>query len=298
MDHLLTNIKMRNRTIVDLLATKYQNAYDIKNRNIQLFVDSISRSVYYQIKGLVANTKFILKDANFFWDQILEVKKPSHYILDHYNNYWTDNDCIFFDKMYNLIDTKIGNEYIRAFLFAALIELMIHQSIYGRFNISTEGYMSEKESLTKDKFLFIIEDLKNKIKSGSNVTVVNMPIEKFIKSISNAGIIYFETPTRNVFYDYHPIYDVFENYNKGTFIDKKLHISQEIKNKADHYIYRGDKFIKRWSNLLYYVMDVDFEYLIFGLNSKMDIEKEWLHEKLAKYGRAEYIKPNYVMLNK
>jgi len=298
MDHLLTNIKMRNRTIVDLLATKYQNASDIKNRNIQLFVDSISRSVYYQIKGLVANTKFILKDANFFWDQILEVKKPSHYILDHYNNYWTENDCIFFDKMYNLIDTKIGNEYIRAFLFSALIELMINQSIYGRFNISTEGYMSEKESLTKDKFLFIIEDLKNKIKSGGNVTVVNMPIEKFIKSISNAGIIYFETPTRNVFYDYHPIYDVFENYNKGTFIDKKLHISQEIKNKADHYIYRGDKFIKRWSNLLYYVMDVDFEYLIFGLNNKMDIEKEWLHEKLAKYGRAEYIKPNYVMLNK
>ena len=298
MNYLLSNIKPRNKIIVDLLATKYQNALEIKNRNVRLFVNSISRSIYYQIKGLVANNKFTLKDPSFFWKQIKEVEDSSDYIYKHYNIYWTDRDCHFFDKMYTLIINKIKNEYIKSFLFSVLIELMIHQSVYGRFNISTEGYIFEKETLTKDKFLFSIEDLNNKIRSGSEVTVVYKDLELFIKSINTAGIIYFEIPTRNIFYDYHPIFDIFDNYGGGIFKDKKLHISEAIKQKAERYIYRGDKFIKRWAALLPLILEIDFENLVFKLNNKMDVEKEWLQEKLSKYGPTKLIKPNYILLTK
>jgi len=298
MDYLLSSIKPRNRIIVDLLATKYQNIIDIKGRDIRLFANAISQSVYHQIKGLVANSKYTLKDANFLWKQISETKKSDHYIREHYNIYWTDDDCNFFDRMYKLISTKIHNEYIKSFLISAMIEIMLHQSIYGRFNTSTEGYVGEKENLTKDEFLFIIADLKNKIRSGAEVTVLDLDVLSFIKTISTAGIIYYEIPTRNLFYDYHPIYDICENYNTGHFIENRLHLSEEIRNKAESYIYRGDKFIKHWAAMLPVIMEIDFEHLVFKLNNKLDVEKEWLQEKLSRYGPTELIKPNYLALRR
>jgi len=191
----------------------------------------------------------------------------------------------------------VSNDFIRSFLAAIMVEVMIKQSIFGKFNISTESYITEKENLSKDKFLSITDDCKSKIKSGPEVTVFYKDIRDFIPIINTAGVVYYEVPIRNVFYDYHPIFDIFENYGKGHFKDNKLHISQEMEQQADRCAYRGDRFIKYWASLLPSLLKIDFERLVFKTNHKMDIEKDWLRDKLSSYGPTNF-KDDYMVLRK
>ncbi len=298
MNHVLNNIRPRNKIVVDLLATDYLNAFHVKSKNIRLIVNTVSKSVYHQIKGLVANHKYIIKDANFLYAEIINTKDNANYISEHYSIYWTSEDCILLDKFYAMIHNKIHNEFIRSFLISVMIEIMVQQSVFGRFNVTTEDYISGKENLSKDQFLFIVEDMKNKINSGPNITVISTGMVDLIGTISTAGIIYCEAPNRNIFYDYHPIFDVFENYGKGKFKPNRLHISEDIQTKAEHYVYRGDKFIKYWAELWPSILYIDFEYFVFKANKKMSVEKEWLHDKLTPHGSVWKLKDDYIILQK
>lgn len=298
MNHVLKNIQPRNRVIVDLLATNYLNAFHVKSKNIRLIVNTASKSIYHQIKGLVANHKYIIKDANFLYNEITSTKDYDDYISRHYNIYWAKGDCVFLDKFYAMIHDKVHNDFIKSFLISVMIEIMVQQSVFGRFSATTEGYISEKENLSKDQFLFIVEDLKNKINDGPEITVINTEIVDLIETISSAGIIYCEAPNRNIFYDYHPIFDIFENYGKGKFKPNRLHISEDIQIKAEHYVYYGDRFIKHWAALLPAILDVDFEHFVFKTTKKMDVEHEWLHDKLLPHGNVWKLQGDYLVLQK
>ena len=282
---MIPTLKTRNKIFIELMAYSYLNANEAKSLGYNVIVNSLTKSVFYQIKGLVAVDKFTSENAASLWYKIKDMKNYGNYIINHYNIYWNKHDCIFLDKFYKLFaDTE--NIYVKSFLASIMIEVMIQQSVFKRFNVNTEGYIQEQEILTKHKFLFIVEDFKNKIRSGHKVNVVCNSLSDFINSLSTAGIVYLDIPSRNVFYDYHPIYDIFENYGNGHFSDKRLHISDEVKKMAEKYPLAGDRFIKFWSRFIPQIFEIDLEYFVIKIKESMDIERSWFIDKLSNYGKV------------
>lgn len=299
MHYGIDNFRPKNRSIADLFLANYKHSIETYSKNYRLFANTISPIIQAQIKAVPVAKKFSMSDAISLWNQIDSIKHLDNYIQMCYSIYWTAKDCLFFDKFYKLI-SSMRNEAVRNFLSAIMVEVLIEQSIFGRFNVSTEGYMSEKEDLTRDRFLEIVRNFRKQATEGPGAMTSCSSMQEFLRHIDIVGILYYEVPKRNYFEDYHTIFDIFENYGNNHFSDNNpLHMSDYMKNKVSGGIYKGDRFIKTWARMLPTILNrISFEYFVVKFSGDMEIEKTWLQNKLTEYGPVDLIANKLLVFKK
>jgi len=251
--------------------------------NYKRYINAANMMAFHQSNACRAAKYFSMKDAPSLWFKIVNNKTYSSYITDNYDIYWNQEDCLFFDKFYSLA-LSMSDPRVQSLLFAIMIETMKKQNVYGRFN--RLGAPDEVEILTEKKFYGIIETYLHKIKSSQRINVVIKSVEDFILSISG-GLLGVSIPSRNMILDYHPIIDVLENYDKGIFDNSRLHISKQLQKKIDSFNNTGDRFIKKWANIIPFMARSNAEYIVFDMSAKLTLERDWIIEKLSQFGEPQ-----------